>query len=197
MLSNIGWTSRMGLFGPQRAICPFPGSLPCALSVGMLCNVHLWRVSASHPSRMMQFCLPFRERKISLKFSCIKFFWDPLGSWTSAPSGQGRPHKKLCFPALRAMGWMFLDQDVRSDIRPDVRGISRPKALCLGCFSVPDHCGLSCRSFVWVLLHVCCASWQSSFLWPLFSLLAALAWCRMHSSSWSAAAGWPGNRTLT
>ena len=44
-----------------------------------------------------------RERKISPKFSCIKFFWDP--------SGHGRPHlqvkdvrTKNCFPALRAIG---------------------------------------------------------------------------------------------
>ena len=39
-----------------------------------------------------------RERKISPTFSCIKFFWGPLGSWTSAPSGQGCPRKKLDFP---------------------------------------------------------------------------------------------------
>ena len=34
---------------------------------------------------------------------------------------------KLYFPALRAMGRKFLGRDVRTDIRPDVRGISRPE----------------------------------------------------------------------
>ena len=36
------------------------------------------------------------------------------------------------------MGWKFLGRDVRPDIRPDVHGISRPKTLCLGCYSVPE-----------------------------------------------------------
>ena len=61
-----------------------------------------------------------------------------LGSWTSAPSGQGCPRKSLYFPALRAMGRKFLGRDVRPDIRPDVCGISRPKTLCLGRFSLPE-----------------------------------------------------------
>ena len=74
------------------------------------------------------------EWKISPNFFfCRKFCWDPLESWTSAPLGDGRPRKKLDFPALRAMGWQFWGRDVRPDIRPDVRGISRPKTLCLGC----------------------------------------------------------------
>ena len=38
-----------------------------------------------------------REQKISPKCSCVKFFSDPLGSGTSAPSGQGRPRKKTLF----------------------------------------------------------------------------------------------------
>ena len=32
------------------------------------------------------------------------FFWEPLGSWTFPPSGQGRPCRKLYFHALREMG---------------------------------------------------------------------------------------------
>ena len=60
------------------------------------------------------------------------------------PSGHGRPRqKRMYFPALRAMGWKLLGREVRPDIRPDVRGISRPKALCLGCFSVLKTKGFS------------------------------------------------------
>ena len=36
------------------------------------------------------------------------------------------------------MGRTFLGRDVRPDIRPDLRMISRPKTLGLGCFSVPE-----------------------------------------------------------
>ena len=37
-----------------------------------------------------------------------------------------------------------MGQDVRPDTRKDVRGISRPKTFCLGCFSVPDYLGVFC-----------------------------------------------------
>ena len=53
--------------------------------------------------------------------------------------------KKNCFPALCAMGWKFLGRDVRPDILPDVRGISRPNILCLGCLSVPERKGEGTR----------------------------------------------------
>ena len=49
--------------------------------------------------------------------------------------------QKLYFPAIRAMGSKYLGRDVCPDICPDVRGISRPKTLCLGCFSVLDKRG--------------------------------------------------------
>ena len=38
---------------------------------------------------------------------------------------------------LRSERWALLGRDVRPDIRPDVRRISRPKTLCFGCFSLP------------------------------------------------------------
>ena len=46
----------------------------------------------------------YRERRISPKFSCIKFFCDPLASWTSAPLGQGRPRKKTLFSCAPSDG---------------------------------------------------------------------------------------------
>ena len=75
-----------------------------------------------------------RERKISPKFSCIKF--------SETPSGHGRPciwvkdvrAKKLYVPALGAMGRKHSGRDVR----PDVRGTSRQKTLCLSFLSLPE-----------------------------------------------------------
>ena len=76
---------------------PFPRSTPSPLLWHVLFKFqHFW-----HQER--QIC-----REISPKFSCRKFFWDPLDSWTSAPSGQGCLRKNLDFPAIRAMGWKFL-----------------------------------------------------------------------------------------
>ena len=47
----------------------------------------------------------------------------------------------------------FLGRDVHPYIRPDVRGISRPKTLCLGCFSVPEKLTLgNVRGRQWQLL---------------------------------------------
>ena len=33
-------------------------------------------------------------------FSDRSFFFTPLGSWTSAPSGHGRPHRNACFSRI-------------------------------------------------------------------------------------------------
>ena len=43
-----------------------------------------------------------RAGKFSPRLFCPKFFGTPLGSWTSAPSGHGRPHRIACFfPGFR------------------------------------------------------------------------------------------------
>ena len=84
-------------------------------------------------------------------------FVRPLGWWTSALLGQGRLLKqKPYFHALLAMQWKFLGRDVRPDIRPLVRGTSRPKTLCLGCFSV-----LTWWSFS-TFWHISCHCWRAS-----------------------------------
>ena len=54
-----------------------------------------------------------------------------FGSRTSA--------QKTCFSCAPSDGVKVSGWDVRPDIRPDVREISRPKNLCLGCFSIPDN----------------------------------------------------------
>ena len=81
-----------------------------------------------------------RERKFSPKFFWPNFFWTPLGSWTSAPSGHGRPWPQdACFSRISRAWPKFLPPDVRRDIRVDVRRISGPKTYSLGWFSVPEH----------------------------------------------------------
>ena len=61
-----------------------------------------------------------------------------LGSWTSAPSGYGCPHRNASF-AMMARAWRkFSPPDFRRDIRVDVCGRSDPKTYSLGCFFVPD-----------------------------------------------------------
>ena len=42
--------------------------------------------------------------RLGLSFPAKKFFWGPLGSWTSAPSGQGRPRKKRIFSSTPSDG---------------------------------------------------------------------------------------------
>ena len=61
-------------------------------------------------------------------------FLNPLGSWTSAPSGHGRPHQNACFSRISRVWPKFLPPDVRRDIRVDVRRISGPKTYSLGWF---------------------------------------------------------------
>ena len=43
------------------------------------------------------FCLLLGNEESAQKFSCKMFFWEPLESWTDAPSGQGCPRRKLNF----------------------------------------------------------------------------------------------------
>ena len=70
-------------------------------------------------------------------------FLNPLGSWTSAPSGHGCPHRNACFSRISRAWPKFLPPDVRRDIRVDVRRTSGPKTYSLGCFFVPDFWGLN------------------------------------------------------
>ena len=80
-----------------------------------------------------------REQEISPKFSCVKFFWNPLGWCTSASSGEERPRKKLYFPVLRAMGWKFLAGTSAWISARTSALISRPKTFPLGRFSLPER----------------------------------------------------------
>ena len=102
----------------------------------------------------------YREWKISLKFSCMKFFWDPLRSWTSAPSGQGQPRKKTWFSCTPSDGVkVFSGRHVRPDVRLDVHEMSRPETLCLGCFPFLLTLGFW-RLFSVVVLERASQSWS-------------------------------------
>ena len=49
-----------------------------------------------------------RERKIQPKVFLTEVFGNPLGSWTSAPSGHGCPRQNACFPRVsRALDRSF------------------------------------------------------------------------------------------
>ena len=84
------------------------------------------------------------------KFCGQKFYGQPdfsdASSFSEAPSGHGHPRlrvmdmrAKSLFSCAPSDGVKVFGPDVRMDIRPDIRGISRPKTLCLGCFSVPQN----------------------------------------------------------
>ena len=62
----------------------------------------------------------------------------------SVPSVQGLPRKtKVIFLRSERCCESFLGRDVRPDIHPDVRRISRRKTLCLGCLSLPKNRALA------------------------------------------------------
>ena len=55
-----------------------------------------------------------KKRRISPKFSCIKLICEPLGSRTSAPSGQGRPSKRTLFFSERWGESVWVGTSVRA-----------------------------------------------------------------------------------
>ena len=77
-----------------------------------------------------------RERNFSPKFF---WFWSPLGTWTSAPSGHGCPHRHACFSGISRAWPKLLPPDVRREVCVDVCRISGPKTYSLGCFFVLDQ----------------------------------------------------------
>ena len=81
-----------------------------------------------------------RRSKSSQELCSWELFFLIFGGFSPCePSGQGRPRKMFfLFSCAPGDGVKFLDRDIRQDIRPDVRGISRPKTLCSGFFSVPE-----------------------------------------------------------
>ena len=51
-------------------------------------------------------------------FSDRSFFWTPLGSWTSAPSGHGHPHRNACFSRpKKAWQWQCSSKRSREQFR--------------------------------------------------------------------------------
>ena len=100
-------------------------------------------------SEVLSVCVKSREQKFSSKFFWPKFFEPPLGSWTSAPSGHGGPHRNACFSRTEGLTKVFAPGRPPGFPRgrpPDIR----PKTYSLGCFFVSlRSCRSSSVNFFW------------------------------------------------
>ena len=128
-LVSLGFEGHTGLFWPPAPLTwktPTPPEVFRTQKFGFML---LFRFSAHCPRTSTNSCnFPtwglsprlylrrFREQEIQPEVFLHKVFLGPLGLWTSAPVGQGRPRRKLYYPALRAMGRKLLAPDVRPDI---------------------------------------------------------------------------------
>ena len=64
----------------------------------------------------LQVLMPtFREQKFSPKFFLTEVFGNPLGSWTSAPSGHGYPRSNACFSRISSALTEVWGRDIRAN----------------------------------------------------------------------------------
>ena len=57
----------------------------------------------------------FREQRIQPKVFLAQVFGNPLGAWTSAPSGHGCPRQNACFSRILTALTEVLGRDIRAN----------------------------------------------------------------------------------
>ena len=72
------------------------------------------------------------KRFFQPKVFLTEVFGNPLGSWTSAPSGHGCPRRNACFSRIWTALTEVLGRDIRANDPRDVRGMSVSKTSSLG-----------------------------------------------------------------
>ena len=89
------------------------------------------------PSKREREIAAFPVNEISAQSFLTEAFGNPLGSWTSAPSGHGCPPRNACFPRVSKTLTEVLSRDVRPNDPRISTGYPAPKTSSLRCFFVP------------------------------------------------------------